>query len=137
MVEGTENKLTQIEHIMKAISLSEGFHMSLSGTMRHRLSAPCCKYSFLFKNIYIFTLIEYSQQISGFTLIRNTPINTPTPQTGNNLADLAKKNNHKQTTQKKQQQNPTKKTSTKPRIDVEWSPTLFAQQGGQVHSEAI
>lgn len=34
MVEGTENKLTQIEHSMKAINLGKGFHMSLSGTDR-------------------------------------------------------------------------------------------------------
>lgn len=34
--------------------------------------------------------MEYSQQISGFTLIRNTPIKSA-PQTGNNLADCTKK----------------------------------------------
>lgn len=39
MVEGTENKLSQIEHIMKAINLSKGFHMSLSGTDRESHAA--------------------------------------------------------------------------------------------------
>lgn len=45
MVEGTENKLTHIKHIMKAINLTKGFHISLS-TTRHRLSARYCTYSF-------------------------------------------------------------------------------------------
>lgn len=45
MVQGTENKLTHIEHIMKAINLNKGFHISLSATTRHRLSARYCRNS--------------------------------------------------------------------------------------------
>lgn len=48
--------------------------------------------------------MEYSQQISGFTLIRNTPIKSA-PQTGNNLADCTKK--------KKQHPKPKKQTKKK------------------------
>lgn len=45
--------------------------------------------------------MEYSQQISGFTLIRNTPIKSA-PQTGNNLADCTKKKKKKHPKPKKQ-----------------------------------
>lgn len=105
MVEGTENKLTQIEHIMKAINLSKGFYMSLSGTdqVPHTANTASC-----FKKNKLFTLVDYSLQISGFALIRNTPIKAA-PQTGNNLADHTKKKKTKPQTNKETHQ----KTTTK------------------------
>lgn len=95
MVEGTENKLTHIKHIMKAINLTKGFHISLSTTTRHRLSARYCTYSFFsFFFFILFILIEYSQQISAFTLIKNLPMKSAA-QAGKSFAVFAKKKKKK------------------------------------------
>lgn len=106
MGEGTENKLTQIEHIMKAINLSKGFYMSLSGTdqVPHAANTASC-----LKKNKLFTFVDYSLQISGFALIRNTPIKAA-PQTGNNLADHTKKKKNKTTNK---QRNPPKNNNKK------------------------
>jgi len=77
---------------MKAISLNKGFHISLSAT-RHRLSARYRKYSFFLEKK---SEIQYFQQISGFTLIRNIPIK-PANQAGYSFTGIAKK----QTTKKR------------------------------------
>lgn len=101
MVEGTENKLTHIEHIMKAINLTKGFHISLSATTRHRLSAGYCTYSFFFfLFFFLFILIEYSQQISGFTLIKNLPMKSAA-QAGNSFVAFVQKKKKKERTHTK------------------------------------